>query len=94
MHNFRRYHHEAGDAPEAVRQTLLTAGRAMLVTTIVLSTGFFIYMFASMNNLYNFGLLTGITIIMALIADFFLAPAIMTLVTRHDSAKATDGGSK
>ncbi|VAX16638.1 Exporter protein, RND family [hydrothermal vent metagenome] len=81
MHNFMRYHHETGDAPEAVRRTLLTTGRAMLVTSIVLSAGFFIFMFASMSNLFNFGLLTGLTIIFALIADFLLAPAIMTIVT-------------
>jgi predicted RND superfamily exporter protein len=60
-----------------VRQTLLTTGRAMLVTTVVLSVGFFLYLFSNLNNLQNFGLLTGFTIIMALLADFFLAPALM-----------------
>jgi predicted RND superfamily exporter protein len=77
MHNYRRYHHDTGDVDEAVRQTLLTTGRAMLVTTVVLSIGFFLYMFANLSNLQNFGLLTGFTIIMALLADFFLAPALM-----------------
>ena len=80
MHNYRRYLHETGDVRESVRRTLLTAGRAMLVTTIVLSLGFFIFMFATMSNMVIFGLLTGITIIAALLSDFFLAPAIMTLV--------------
>ena len=78
MHNYRRYHHDTGDVREAVRQTLLTSGRAMLVTTVVLSLGFFIYLFSTLNNLINFGLLTGFTIIMALLSDFFLAPALMT----------------
>ncbi len=77
MHNYRRYHHDTGDVEEAVRKTLLTTGRAMLVTTIVLSVGFFIYMFANMYNIQDFGMLTGFTIIMALMADFFLAPALM-----------------
>jgi predicted RND superfamily exporter protein len=77
MHNYRRYHHDTGEVDEAVRQTLLTTGRAMLVTTVVLSIGFFLYMFSNLNNLRNFGLLTGFTIIMALLADFFLAPALM-----------------
>ena len=82
MHNYRRYHHETGDVQEAVRQTLLTTGRAMLVTTIVLSTGFFLYMFSDLSSLFNFGLLTGFTIIMALLADFFLAPALMAQLHR------------
>jgi predicted RND superfamily exporter protein len=77
MHNYRRYHHDTGDVDKAVRQTLLTTGRAMLVTTVVLSIGFFLYMFSNLNNLKSFGLLTGFTIIMALLADFFLAPALM-----------------
>jgi hydrophobe/amphiphile efflux-3 (HAE3) family protein len=82
MHNFRRYFEESGDAVEAVMQTLHTAGRAMLITTCVLSIGFFIFMFASMNNLYNFGWLTGFTIIIALLSDYFIAPALMVLVNR------------
>ena len=78
----RRYHHETGDVREAVRNTLLTTGRAMLVTTVVLSSGFFLYMFATLSNLFYFGLLTGFAIIMALLADFFLAPALMAQMHR------------
>jgi len=79
MHNFRRYYNETGDVTEAVRQTLHTAGRAMLVTSVVLSIGFFVLMFASMNNVFYFGMLTGITILLALLADFLLAPALMAI---------------
>jgi predicted RND superfamily exporter protein len=82
MHNFRRYFEESGDAVLAVQETLHTAGRAMLITSCVLSIGFFIFMFASLNNLYNFGWLTGFTIITALLADYFIAPALMVLVHR------------
>ncbi len=82
MHNYRRYHHDTGDVKEAVRKTLMTTGRAMFVTTVVLSIGFFLYTGANLSNLVNFGLLTGFTIIMALLADFFLAPALMTELHR------------
>ncbi len=80
MHNFRRYFDQTGDAKQAVMETLHTAGRAMLITTCVLSIGFFIFMFASLNNLFNFGWLTGFTIITALLSDYFIAPALMVLV--------------
>ncbi len=82
MHNYRRYHAISGDVAFAVRETLLSSGRAMLVTTVVLSLGFFLYLFADLSNVVNFGLLTGFTIIMALLADFFLAPALMALMHR------------
>ena len=87
MHNFRRYQYEIGDVRESVRKTLTTTGRAMLVTSVVLCLGFFIYMFASMHNLFNFGLLTGITIIVALLADYLVAPAMMALVHHKQSEK-------
>ena len=87
MHNFRRYFEESGDAKLAVMDTLHTTGRAMLVTTCVLSIGFFIFMFADMNNLFYFGMLTGITIIMALLSDYFIAPALMVIVNRSGVKK-------
>lgn len=82
MHNFRRYFEKSNDAKAAVMETLHTAGRAMLVTSCVLSIGFFIFMFASMNNLIQFGFLTGLAIILALLADYFIAPALMVVVNR------------
>ena len=92
MHNFRRYHDRYDDAARAVRETLQTAGRAMLVTSCVLSLGFFIFMFATMSNLVRFGFLTGFTIILALLADFFLAPAMMMVVFgKKGKAKKGEG---
>jgi predicted RND superfamily exporter protein len=89
MHNFRRYHHQSGHVPHAVNETLLSTGRAMLITTVVLSTGFFLYMFSTLTNLFAFGLLTGFTILMALLADFFLAPALMAVLHRTPATKPT-----
>jgi len=91
MHNYRRYHLNTGDVYQSVHKTLLSAGRAMLITSIVLATGFFLYMFSTMSNLFNFGLLTGFTIIMALLADFLLAPALMAQL--HKSHLITDEGA-
>ncbi len=82
MHNFRRYYESGKNPQEAVFETLHTTGRAMLVTTIVLSLGFFVFMFATMNNLVSFGLLTGFTIIMALVSDYLIAPALMVIVNK------------
>ena len=80
MYNFKRYYEENGDVKQAVGRTLHTAGRAMVTTSIVLSIGFFIFLFASMINVMNFGLLTGLAIVLALLGDFFLAPALMVLL--------------
>ena len=85
MHNFRRYHHrEKKSVEDAVRYTLLESGRAMLITTIVLIIGFYVYLFASMSNLFNFGLLAGSAILVALLSDLILAPALMALLYKKE----------
>jgi len=87
MHNFRRYYDDGKSVEEAVVLTLTGSGRAMLITSIVLSLGFFVYLFASMDNLINFGLLAGVAIIVALVADFVIAPALMALLYKRHEEK-------
>lgn len=80
MHNFRRYFAIYGDAEKAVHETLQTTGRALLFTTVALSSGFLVFLFASMKNLATYGALTALAIVFALIADFLVAPALLTLM--------------
>jgi len=77
IYNFQKYYERRLDPEFAIRETLLGAGRALLITSLVLCTGFFILMAASLNHLVNFGFFTGITILIALAADFLLLPVIM-----------------
>jgi predicted RND superfamily exporter protein len=83
MHNFRRYELEFNDVDKAVRLTLLGTGRAIIVTSIVLSLGFLVLTTATMSNMFNFGILTASAIFIALLADFFLVPAIMKLMIHN-----------
>ena len=84
FHNFRKYHLETGSVKQAIEHTLATAGRAMLITSMVLTIGFLLFLFASLNNLTNFGLLTAFTIVMAFLSDILLAPALVTLAKGRD----------
>ncbi len=83
MHNFKRYYLRTKDAALAVEKTFFTTGKAMVITTIVLSLGFYAYMFGKMESVQNFGFLTGSVIILALIADLLLAPALMVLIAKR-----------
>ena len=83
MHNFRRYELEYNDVDKAVRLTLMGTGRAIVVTSLVLSVGFLVLLFASMSSMFNFGVLTATAIFIALMADFFLVPAIMKLMIHN-----------
>jgi predicted RND superfamily exporter protein len=85
MHNYRRYLDEGSDSRLAIHRTLQTAGRAMLVTTLVLACGFLIFTLSSMSNIFNFGMLTAFAVSVALLADFLLAPALMQLIHERRS---------
>ena len=83
MHNFRRYYIETKDSSRAIEQTFYTTGKAMVITSVVLSLGFYSYMMAKMISVQNFGLLTGSVIIIALLADLLLAPSLMIIATKR-----------
>jgi predicted RND superfamily exporter protein len=82
MHNFKRYYLQTGDAAKAIEHTFYTTGKAMVITSMVLSLGFYAYMMANMISVQNFGLLTGSVILFALLADLLLAPALMMVVSK------------
>ncbi len=83
VHNYNRYYRRTGDSERAVEETLLTTGRAMLFTSIVLSLGFFVYMGSSLSNIYAFGWLNGLGVILAFFSDVVMMPALVVLVARH-----------
>jgi predicted RND superfamily exporter protein len=85
MHGFRRGYARSGDVARAVRETLETTGQALLFTSIVLSLGFFIYVFSELTSLTNFGLLTAFAIVTAFLADVLMAPALMSYLARYSS---------
>ncbi len=85
MHHFRRYYDRSNDVRRAIHDTLTTAGRAMLFTSMILCAGFFVLMLSDQRNLQDFGLVAGATIIFALFADLLLTPALMTLIGRRKS---------
>jgi predicted RND superfamily exporter protein len=60
----------------------------MFFATVVLSMGFFVYTQTSLNNNYSFGLITGMTIIMAFLADILLSPEMMALIYRNQETKS------
>lgn len=88
VYHFKNYFEKTGSIHQAVSHTLHTAGRAMLTTSIVLSIGFFLFMFASMHNVFYFGMLVGLAIVIALLADFFLAPSLMALALKNSQTQA------
>ncbi len=83
FYNFSKYHHQGYSVRESAQKTMLGTGRALVATTIVLSLGFYVYTFASLSNLINFGILAGGAITLALISNVLLGPALLKLTTKE-----------
>jgi len=83
MHNFRRYRDAGDDVRIAVRRTLATSGQAMLFTSLVLATGFALFLFADMTVLWNFGGLTALAILLAFLGDLFVSPALVATLEEN-----------
>jgi len=79
IHSYLRHLSVHGDAQRAVHETMATTGRAMFFATMVLASGFYLFMLSSMENLVFFGFLTGTAIVLAFLADVLLTPALMVL---------------
>ncbi|MBU3915567.1 MMPL family transporter [bacterium] len=82
LYNFQRFFQETGDVRESVKMTIDHIGRAILFTTVSIAGGFFVFQSSNMANIANFGLIIGITLIFAFIADLFISPALMAAVFR------------
>ncbi len=86
LHHFRRAYDETSNVEAAVRETLFSTGRALVITSMVLCGGFSIYMISDLANNIRFGLLVSFAVLFALAADFFLMPALLSLVFGKESS--------
>ncbi len=80
LHHLRRRVHEGDDIHDAVVDTLMKTGRAVVTTSVVLTLGFELMLLASFSPNIHFGLLCGLAIAIALVADLVVLPAALVLV--------------
>ncbi|NKB70603.1 MAG: MMPL family transporter [Candidatus Latescibacteria bacterium] len=89
LSKYLRARREQGlDAPDAVRYAFSSVGRAIVITSVILVSGFSVLAQSPFALNSSMALLTAIAIGMALLADFFLLPG---LLIRFDRDKAPTG---
>jgi len=95
LSKYLRARREKGfDAPNAVRYAFSTVGMALWITSLVLIAGFGILSFSAFELNSGMGLLTAITIALALAADFlFLPPLLMKLEEKKNEATVSAGAA-
>ena len=89
VHFLARYHEErrAGLGPrEAAARTIETAGRAMACMSAVLAAGFAVLLLSSFSPNRVLGLLLPVTVLLGLLGDLVLLPALLVLCDREGPA--------
>ena len=76
----RRNSGTTNDASAAIVQTFADVGKPIVITTLLLSSGFFVLVFGSIVPTQIFGVLTAISMVFALIGDFFVLPALILIL--------------
>ena len=67
-----------GTSPsEAIAPTFTTVGRALFSTTLIFAATFFVFSASGLDTNQTLGLLVGMTIVIALAADFLLFPPLL-----------------
>ena len=69
----------------ALYNTYLGAGKAILVTSIILFSGFITLVFSTFSSTYYLGLLVSITLLIAVITDLLLLPGLLYLAYKKRS---------
>jgi predicted RND superfamily exporter protein len=70
---------------EAIRHAFTTVGPAMWTTTVALVAGFLVLLLSDYRMSADMGLLSAITISIALVMDFLLLPAILLVADRKSA---------
>lgn len=92
IHLMTRYHHEfmkSRSYEDALYASMDGVGRALFITSAILVLGFLVNLFSIMDGQKSFGVLTAGVISAALIADFFLMPALILWLKPFGPEKQT-----
>jgi len=76
------------NAEDAVRYAFANVGTALVITTVVLTAGFSVLMFSTFKLNFDLGLITALTIAIALVVDFLMLPALLLKFDTHDYSTA------
>tara|TARA_R110000868_G_scaffold155691_3_gene382129 strand:- start:1266 stop:3596 length:2331 start_codon:yes stop_codon:yes gene_type:complete len=75
--NYKHYREQGMEIPDAIEKTFSITGKALVVTTVLLVTGFGSFVFAEFVPNRTFGILCAQILIFALVIDLTLLPALL-----------------
>jgi len=90
LHRYNREFRKDLNKDRALRDTIKSVGKPIIFTTLTISVGFSILLFSHFQPTATFGFLMVVTMLLALIGDLIILPALMLhveLVTAWDLLK-------
>lgn len=86
LHHFEAHLDRGAGVEASLLAARRDAGRAVVATSLLLMLGFFIFAGAEIEPIRRFGLLIGLTVLMALLTDLIALPALLRLLYRKRGA--------
>lgn len=74
---YKKYRNNGISVQEAIQNTLLKVGKAIITTSVLLVVGYLVLIFASVKSVIFFGLLIVVTMISAVLCDLLLLPSLL-----------------
>lgn len=78
----------------ALKRTYLSTGKAIMVTTIILISGFMTLIFSSIASNFYMGLLISLTLLFAVLSDLLFLPVLLLLFYRKSDGEKVESFSK
>ena len=91
MVRFREFGGRSGNCHLPVQQAINQCGPAMLGTTLIGGAGMIAYAFSEMTLISNFAIFIVLMLIVALVADVFMLPALLYMFCLDDGANEIKG---
>ncbi len=87
-HHFRHGLEQGHSVQAAMQDAFAGAGQALFTTCIVLTAGFYVFLFSDVHSIFNLGFLCGTAFILAMISNFTLTPFLLRWYYRHHKESA------
>jgi len=92
LHRYKMCREAGSTVKHAIYETHASTGMAIITTSLVFAAGFATIGFSHYRANADMGILTSITILVAMIVDLVVIPALLLFLVKDDKGKATPGG--
>lgn len=88
--SYKQYRAQGMSPIDAITETFLVTGKALVITTVLLVVGFGAFVFAEFVPNRNFGMLCAMILFLALLTDLLFLPALLLTVDRNKAPNVSN----